>query len=157
MQTYIQYRVCEGLPSMKTLHRSTLDTNPTCFLVAAHSHRAPAVNADDLLSFLETFGDTPEKFRVLLFMSRHPRTKCTLECLCCTPEDRQLNVTRAVRELTHQGVIVECREEETTFYTLTTDSEKRSSVENLGQLNWDQIRLWNEYRAVELTINQVSS
>ncbi|MDO8472843.1 MAG: hypothetical protein Q7T05_03395 [Dehalococcoidia bacterium] len=157
MQTYIQYRVCEGIPSMKTLRRSNLDTNPTCFLVAAHSQRAAAVNADDLLSFLETFGDTPEKLRVLLFMSRHPRTRCTVECLCSTPEERQLDVKRAVRELTHQGVIVECHEDETMFYTLTNDSEKRGSVENLGQLNWDQVRLWNEYRAVELTMDQVSS
>lgn len=160
MQTYIQYRMCEGpLPGMNTLKRSCSDTlNPTCFLVRAHSMPpAHSVDADDLLSFLETFGDTPEKLQVLLFLSRHPRAKCTMECLRSSPEAKALDVRRAVRELAHQGVIVQWNEEDVTLYALTNDSDKRSSVENLGQITWDQIRLWNEYRVVELTQVQTSA
>lgn len=159
MQTYVQYRVCEGpLPSLSTLKHSSNDTNPTCFIVKAHSASGmTTVNTDDLLSFLETCGDTPEKLQVLLFLSKHPKTRCTLECLYCGVESRRWDVRRAVRELVHQGVIEELSEDETIFYGLTHNSDKRSSVENLGQLSWDQVRFWNEYRVVELAQDQVSS
>jgi hypothetical protein len=159
MQTYIQYRVCEGpLPRLSTLKHSSNDTNPTCFIVKAHSMRgACTVNADDLLSFLETCGDTPEKLQVLWFLSKHPRTRCTFECLCSGVEAQRWGVQRAVRELTHQGVIEECSEDQNILYGLTHESERRNSVENLGQLTWDQIRFWNEYRIIELAEEQVSS
>ncbi|MBI2957768.1 MAG: hypothetical protein HYY32_02885 [Chloroflexi bacterium] len=158
MQTYVQYRVCEGpLPSLKTLKNSSTDLNPSCFFVSARDHLAGHVNADDLLSFMETCGDTREKLQVLLFLSRHPRAKCTMDCLSCSPEAGRLDVRRAVRELTHQGVIVEWCEDGVALFALTSDPEKRNSVQNLGRLQWDQVRLWNEYRVVELTQEQVSS
>ncbi|GEM_PF-6254186 len=158
MQTYVQYRVCEGPVSLNALRQCSAEANPTCFFVGGHSVSCDQqVDPDDLLSFLETFGDSPEKLQVLLFLSRHPRTRCTLECLSCNPEGRTVDVRRAVRELTHQGVIVEWQEDETTLYALTNDSEKRGSVQNLGRLSWDQVRLWNEYRVVELTQPQTAS
>ncbi|MBI2854400.1 MAG: hypothetical protein HYX87_05715 [Chloroflexi bacterium] len=159
MQTYVQYRVCEGpLPNINILKHLTTEPGPTCFLLATRS-RQPInrVNADDLLSFLETYGDTPDKLHVLLFWSKHPRTRCTLDCVSCTPEARRFDLRRAVRELVQQQVLVEAAEGNTNWYSLTPDPEKRASVENLGNLSWDEIRFWSDYRVVELTQEQASS
>ncbi|MBI2858008.1 MAG: hypothetical protein HYX90_02920 [Chloroflexi bacterium] len=158
MQTCVEYRVCEGQVRLNDLRQFSSETNPTCFFVGSHlTGQGQGVDPDDLLSFLETFGDTPDKLHVLLFLSRHPRTRCTLECLACSSEGRSRDIRRAVRELSQQGVIVEWREDDVTLYALTNDSDKRGSIQNLGRLTWDQIRLWNEYRVVELTQPQTSS
>jgi len=100
MQTYVQYRVCGGpLPSMGALRSFSSDSGPTCFIMASGSGPYPAqVNADDLVSFLETFGDTPEKLQVLFFLGRHPRAQCTAECISCAPEARRMDVRRAILE-----------------------------------------------------------
>ncbi|MEW6033666.1 MAG: hypothetical protein AB1603_02290 [Chloroflexota bacterium] len=159
MQTYVQYRVCEGpLPSIGTLRHFSSENGPTCFLLAQYSaQRMPAVDADDLLAFLETFGDTADKLQVLFFWSKHLKTKCTVDCISPTPDCRHLDPRRAVRELVHQGVLEESSDGWVTWYSLTTDEEKRRSVENLARLTWDRLRFWNDYRIVELTQGQASS
>lgn len=153
MQTYVQYRVCEGpLPSIGTLRRFSSDTGPTCFLMTAASRQHTAqVNADDLVSFLETFGDTPEKLQVLFFLGRHPKARCTAECISCTPGARRMDLRRAILELARQGVVEQAQDDDLTLYTLTSEHEKKEAVEALGKLTWDQIRFWNDFRVVELT------
>lgn len=88
-----------------------------------------------LTSFLAKYGNTRSKLQALLFWSRHPEARFTLECIVSSRDAKRLDLKEGVMDLVGDGIVIEERASNgVAFYRLTSDPEKRASVFEIAKI-----------------------
>ncbi len=88
-----------------------------------------------LTAFLAQYGNTRAKLQALLFWSRHPEARFTLECIVSSRDAKRLDLKEGVMALVDDGIVIEeVSSTGVAFYRLTSDPEKRANVFEIAKL-----------------------
>lgn len=80
-------------------------------------------------SLLSQYGDTASKMGVLLFFTRHPEGKFTMECINFALETQKQNLGESLEALVLQGVVSKLRTRNgVILYSLSPELENRALV-----------------------------
>ena len=99
------------------------------------------LNEESLYRFLEEHGNNRAKRRLLFFWGMHPNAKFARSAICHALDSSKLEVNKALRDVVKAGLVDTHILNEVTFYSLTTNDERRQPVLELAALSWDQWQL----------------
>ena len=104
---------------------------------------APNISdGESLYRLLEEHGDNRVKRELLIFWGNHPNAKFARNAICYGLDCSKLEVDRALRALVKAGLVeVHILNNDATFYSLTTNEERRHPVLELAALEWHPLRL----------------
>jgi hypothetical protein len=98
-------------------------------------------NEESLYRFLEEHGGNRVKRKLLFFWGSHPDSKFSRYTICYAVDSSKLAVDRALGEMVKTGLVDTHILNDTMFYSLTMNNEKRRLALELGALDWDQWQL----------------
>jgi DNA-binding HxlR family transcriptional regulator len=78
---------------------------------------------------------------LLQFFGRYPHTRFSELAVVHALDGRKLYMERALKELTNQGLVNRCVENNVPLYWLTTDEPLHSLVLDLAKLDWGEWQL----------------
>jgi len=99
------------------------------------------LNEQSLYRFLEEHRDNRVKRGLLFFWGSHPNAKFARNAIGYALDSSKLEVDKALRVLVEVGLVDTHILNGVTFYSLTTNNEKRRPVLALAALGWDQWQL----------------
>jgi hypothetical protein len=90
---------------------------------------------------MEEHGDNRVKMGLLLFWGCHPNAKFASNAICYALDCTKLEMDRGLKALVEAGLVDTHILNGVTFYSLTSNDERRRPVLDLAALNWDRWRL----------------
>jgi len=92
-----------------------------------------------LLQFVEVYGNTRAKLRVLFILARHPHARLDRRTFSLSLEGYPLDLAEGLEELVAQGVVEEHPHSGESLYSLTP--AKREPVQELAELDLGQAQV----------------
>ena len=92
------------------------------------------------LQFIQLYGNTRDKFRILCFLARHPEARFDLRSFSVAHDGRPRDLSEGVLDLVTQGVVEE-HPRGSSFYCLARAPEKRQPVLELAGMDLGQTQV----------------
>lgn len=97
----------------------------------------------EVLRFVQDHVDSYLGLHLLRFWSKHPNAKFDFGALTCALNGTQRNdLQQALIALHRKGVVETCYRNGATFYSLTTEPQKRVPILRLSALGWHGQQRW---------------
>ena len=95
-----------------------------------------------LFTFLKDNKYNILELRLLLFWARHPNAKLSLHTIASALDTARLNLREAISSLVSRGCLIEQHNSnELTTYSLSNDQNTHEYIEELGRMDWNQIKI----------------
>lgn len=114
------------------------------------------LNEASLYRFLEEHEDNRVKRELLFFWGCHPNAKFARNAICYALDCTKLEMDRGLKALVEAELVDTHILNGMTFYSLTTNEERRQPVVELTTLNWDQWHLMLKHIELEGKVAKAS-
>ena len=99
------------------------------------------LNEEQLSCFLKEYVDDRVKLALLGFWGRHPKAKFSRGVISCALDCKKTDLDRALKIMVEAGLVNTRVQSGMTFYSLTTDEERKRPVLHIASLGLDQLQL----------------